>query len=192
MTKKASLHALTPSPRPEIALREAAEALATVCSMIDDGGLDPRSATVKALFDEAKGGLAISVDGAIDFKRGLDQEEAKAEAVIKFWRARKQMIKDMREAFDEKLIQTMTEHPDLPYRGDVEGFSVRNNPPAVQLAWEGKDLTDEMIDFYGIPTTFVRTKVRYEVDKTAVAAHLKSGGKLDWAVLVRGQKVETK
>lgn len=192
MSKKATIALAPTAPRPELALREAAEALATICQMIDEGNLDPRSATVKALFDEAKGGLAISVDAAIDFKRGLDQEEAKADTAIKFWRSRKTMVQEMRSGFDEKLISTMTEHPELPYEGGIEGFCLKSNPPSVQLAWDGKDLTPEMIDYYGITKEFVREKVKYEVDKQAVSTALKSGREIPWASLKQGKRVETK
>ncbi len=192
MTKKAQVHALASMPRPEVALREAAEALAAICAMIDAGEADPRSATVKALFDVAKGGLAISVDGAIDFKRGLDQEEAKAVAALSFWKARKQMIVAMRDAFDEKLISTMTENPDVPYRGSLEEFAVRTNPPAVELAWGDARLTEKLIDDHGICLAYVRPKVSYEIDKVAVAADLKKGVELPWAKLRQGKRVETK
>ena len=165
---KASVHALPSIPRPEIALREASEALAAICAMIDDGELDPRAATTKALFDQAKGGLAISVDAAIDFKRGLDAEEKRCDVATKAFKARKRMIKEMRTAFDDGLIACMTERPDLPFQGSVEGFSLRNNPPSVELVWgDDKKLTEEMIDEYGVSLEYVRPKVVYEIDKAA-------------------------
>ena len=190
MTLKAPITLAPTLPRPELSLRFAAEKLASICALIENGA-DPRSAVIQSMFSEARGGLSTSVDAAIEFKRGLDAEETKAEQAIKYWRARKAMVRSMHDAFDEKLLSTMTDHPDMPYRGELEGFAVKSNPPSVELAWDGKDLTAEMISFYDIPETFVRVKTKYEVSKSAIAVHLKSGGTLEWAKLKQDKRVTT-
>lgn len=75
MTKKAPITALNFPPRPEIAMRVAAEQLSNIAILVGDG-IAVRTAVRGIMFSEARGGLAVSVDAAIHFKRILSEAQA--------------------------------------------------------------------------------------------------------------------
>lgn len=157
----------------------AAFSLAEMCQALEDG------ATPDALFTEhfkeTELALAESVDRRIAMRLQIKADLEISRTQRADWDRRVQQLKALDDLCDEKTIETMQRHPDLPYKGQMGRFALQKNPPSLKLAFGEKGITSDMLTFFAIPPEFVKTTI--EINTVAVKDALKAGKEIPWAEL---------
>lgn len=159
----------------------AAQTLAQLCDEVDSS--DRIDEVLLAAFDGAKLQLETEIDRLIHFdKMSKDRQNAYKDAA-RYYRDQADYMEDIRSRFKARVTEVMLANPNLPFRGRLGKISCVENQPSVDYAFGDKHVTDEVIDFYGIPADYLKEKVSYEVDHARVKAELLAGKELPWARL---------
>lgn len=168
----------------------AATALAELCERIDSG--EPLSDALTVVFNDTKLDLADAVDRRIAFDTWIKGAIAAADNAAHEWQARAKKLEMMRDAFIERTKAIVEANPDMPYQGKLGTLKIRKNNPAVQLAFNDKALTADMIALVPGLADYAKAKTTWSVDKLRIAADLKAGEELPWATLTQGTRLEVR
>jgi hypothetical protein len=165
-----------------IPMAEAARLLADLCERLDEGE-EPTTGFVE-VFNRTKFALSTGVDAFIEFDR---QVEALIEHACKNRDAYGERARKLREArarFKTQVTELVESSPDLPFAGQLGRLAVqKSGTPALVLSFGEKELTPDLIEFYGIDQKYIREKTTYAIDAGAVKAALQAGEEIDWASL---------
>ena len=170
-------------------MTQAAETLASVCRLIDEGA-DPREAVVRTMFADGKDALARAVDSHIEAKtiaEGMFETAKKAKAE---WEKRRKRMDDIVKAIDAEMLAALTAEPDLPYSGRLGSVKLVTNPGTLVTAWGDRELTPQLIEMFGVSEQYWTATTTYKLDVDAVKRDLRAGRTIDWATIRQDQRVE--
>lgn len=189
-TRKKSKLSPTAPPAPVVPIPSAAANLAAICRMIDDEKLDPADALTKVMFSNAHKALKENVDEHIAFREFLEGAFETAKKVKAAWEKRRKLFERLMDELDAKLKESLDQYDDVPHVGTIGSLMLHKNPPKVKLAWGDKELTQDLIDMFGIDEKYVRTKIEHTARLDVIARDLKDGVDIPWAELIQESRVE--
>ena len=175
----------------KIPLVYAAELVERACADIDKADDKKKiDSFLLEAFNDSMGHLADSVDRRIGFDRWAKIQIKAAQEAYRYFRNRKALIKAVHDRFKERTAIDMEAHPDTPYRGTLGKISLVANQGSVEFAFgENQDLSQELVNGFGIPMEFLKSKLTYRVDTQKVKAALLEGRTFLWAKLKTGHHV---
>lgn len=144
----------------------------------DDAQNDAERAEIDTAIDALAGDIAKKTDGYAEFLSRSDAELERLNQEIFFLEAKQKRIKARATWIRLRLLEFMKAQELPKLAGDNHCFTIRQNPPAVNI-------TDES----ALPSKYVTWDLSKNINKRAIAEALKTG-EVPGAELTRGERLE--
>lgn len=174
----------------------AAQTLATLCDRVDAG--EDLDALLVAEFKGAQLDLMDSVARRVSFFRFCESAIEAAKKARDAWADQWRRFETILMKVKTITVETMQEHPDLPYKAEAAELRLQKNPPSIEIGAPTKEMTfrytvdDETVKTREIPETFLKTTTVTQLNIEAIREHINAGGELPFAKKVQGSHVRYK